>query len=255
MKKTVIKILVYMAVCIFLPFFITVIMGGLNGVKTGRKNANAVLSSKTDTEINYIVGTAAEFYKAEDGTEIVRALVVMARTNMEYMKLNGAETISAGPAPNISEATYEAIIQAIKDTDGIVMKKEGQVFLAECYQDMHTVTKSQDELVSLLKKQYSCEFTGSFIDDFQIIERNQDGSIKEVMAGSIVMSGDDFAKAVGLSSTAFTVSQKDESITFTMNDNDNIMSVSKARTMAQDGKSYSEILMEFYKNIEFVTVK
>lgn len=252
MKKTALKILLYLLVCFLMPFVMTMIMNGISGTANKSLKAGAALLWDDDAETNYITGTVSELYKADDGTEIVKALVVMARTNMEYEKLNGAGSISAASAPKISDDTYNVIKDAMKATEGIIMKKDGEVFYAEYYQDMQTFTMSQDQLIKLLKKHEDCEFSNNFMEDFQIIERDKDGSVKELMVGSVVMEGKRFAEITGLKSTSFTVSQKGENVIFTINGSNDGMSVSRARALAAEGKSYNEILMEFFKNIEFV---
>lgn len=235
-----------------MPFIITMIMNGINGSANKSLKAGIVLSDGDDAEINYITGAVSEFYKADDGTEIVKALVVIARTNMEYAKINGSGTASAAKAPEISDDTYKTIIDAMDATDGIIMNKNGEVFYAEYYQDVQTVTVSQDYLIKRLKKEADCEFFNNFMDDFQIIERDKDGSVKELMAGSVIMDGDRFVEIIGLKSKYFTVTQKGENVIFSINNGESGMSVSKARTLAAEGKSYNEILMEFFENIEFV---
>ncbi len=142
MRKTVVLIFLYFAICLMIPYLITILMGGNCKGSKPDEIANAVVSTKDiESEItdvtDYTIRTVAAYYKAGDSAEFLKALAVVARTYSNITKGDGTGETSAAMVPDTFTyskmreewgdyypAYYEAISSAVQDTEGIVMTME-----------------------------------------------------------------------------------------------------------------------------------
>lgn len=80
------------------------------------------------------------------------------------------------------------------------------------------VTYTAKKIKTILKSKYDdIQFESSLEGSFQIVSRNPDGNVVEIMAGNITISGSEFAELLSLPSTNFVISYNDENIIFTIN--------------------------------------
>ncbi len=147
MRKTVLKIIIYIASCLTVPFVITMFMTGVceetDGVKTAK---TVILQNDRSTRITdvteFVTGAVAAYYKAGDSTEFLKAFAVVARTYGEYMKGDGAMVNSADLAlTTLSteemkaswgenyDTYYQQVEQAVQETDGQVMTCDGEIIM------------------------------------------------------------------------------------------------------------------------------
>lgn len=151
MRKTVLFFISYFAICLMIPYLVTILMGGnCNGHKSG-EIANAVVSTKDiESEItdvtDYTIRTVAAYYKAGDSAEFLKALAIVVRTYSNITKGDGTGNASAAMLPvtytynkmqeewgEYYPAYYEAITEAVKATDGITMSmQEGELLPYFC---------------------------------------------------------------------------------------------------------------------------
>lgn len=87
-----------------------------------------------------------------------------------------------------------------------------------------------------------------FMDFLKIEKTDSKGYINVLSLGDVKVDGMDFAKALGVKSPAFDVSVRDEKIVFSVRgDGHGLgMSLHQAEVMAKQGKTYREILVNFY---------
>lgn len=80
------------------------------------------------------------------------------------------------------------------------------------------------------------------------IEKDREGYALKVRMGDTVVLADDFSKALGLESTDMTIEEYEKGIRITTKGNGHGfgMSISYGRTLANQGKSWEEILNTFY---------
>ena len=147
MRKTILKTIIYIVACLVGPFIITMCMTGKGGGNRGRDAVKTVLKQNDlyvrDMDMTeYVIGTVAAYYKAEDSAEFLKAFAVVVRTYGEYLKSNGAEADSAGSALKfMSEADmksawgedfdlyYQIIQQSVADTSDEVMKCDDKLIV------------------------------------------------------------------------------------------------------------------------------
>lgn len=147
MRKTILKTIIYIVACLVGPFVITTCMSGNGGANKGGEAVKTVIKQNDlyarDMDMTeYVIGTVAAYYKAEDSAEFLKAFAVVVRTYGEYMKSNGAAADSAGSALRYMSTqdmktawgadydTYYGIIeQAVRSTDNEVMKYDDKLFI------------------------------------------------------------------------------------------------------------------------------
>ena len=142
MRKTVFIIILYFAICLIIPYLVTIAMGGsckgnlTTGVANTVNPTQGMESEITDVTDN-IIRTVAAYYKAGDSAEFLKALAIVARTYENTMEGDGTGKTPAAFVPErftYSEmlstwgdyypAYYEAVSKAVIDTEGIVMKMQ-----------------------------------------------------------------------------------------------------------------------------------
>ena len=115
---------------------------------------------------------------------------------------------------------------------------------------LSSVTFDESELAEKLKETValSGEGSGWFAD----ISRTAAGGVKEITVGGNKMTGGEVRKALGLRSPNFEIAYKEGSFTFTVRGYGHGMGMSQygANYMAQQGKSYEEILLHYYSGCE-----
>lgn len=118
-----------------------------------------------------------------------------------------------------------------------------------CSKYKQTVTFSLDEFRDIIKKAIpSADLTGKPETWFAASERSAAGGIKTVKLGSVQVSGTDLRETLGLNSTNFTVSTSEDSISFNTIGYGHGVGLSQygAKYLAEQGKTYDEILTHYY---------
>lgn len=100
MRKNLIRILIFVSIYIFAPFIITLCMSGNKGKETKPETEGNVDSRKTSVPeyssvTEFVTGTVAAYYEAGKSAEFLKVMAVVARTYVECIEKNGAESIPA----------------------------------------------------------------------------------------------------------------------------------------------------------------
>ncbi len=151
MGKTVFIFILYFAMCLMIPYLITITMGGsckgsetsgVANIVTPTQGMESEITNVTDN----VIRTVAAYYKAGDSAEFLKALAIVVRTYEKTMKGDGTGKAPAAFVPNeltygemLSEwgdyypAYYEAVSEAVLATDGITMNvQEGRMLPYFC---------------------------------------------------------------------------------------------------------------------------
>ena len=151
MRKTVFIFILYFAVCLMIPYLITVLMGGSCRGNRAKEAANTVGSLQdSESEItdvtDYIIRTVAAYYEAGDSAEFLKALSVVVRTYLKNTEGGGTGVTPAALVPrqltyremkdkwgDYYPAYYEAVLEAVNATEGITMSvQSGQMLPYFC---------------------------------------------------------------------------------------------------------------------------
>lgn len=116
-----------------------------------------------------------------------------------------------------------------------------------------------DDLISLLEKQYpgiSLSKKG-FFDDVQVSERDSTNYVTKVTLGGQTVTGEEFAKALGLNSNYFYIEEYNGNVRIICTGVGHGVGLSQygSNAMAQEGYSYTEILSHYYSGTDLISRK
>lgn len=118
-----------------------------------------------------------------------------------------------------------------------------------CPKYKETVTFSDSEFRDIIQKAVpSADLTGKPETWFKASERSEAGGVKKIKLGGVLVAGTDLRETLGLNSTNFTISTTDNSISFHTTGYGHGVGLSQygAKYMAEQGKTYEEILNHYY---------
>lgn len=198
-----------------------------------------------------------------------------------------------GWAASERDANYEKIKMAVESTKNEVLTYEGELlkypeFFAtssgktessfDVFNDEVPYLKSIDspgeeiapkfetektinisEFVKMINK--SCKSANiskaNVENKISTISNTEGGAVKEIKIGNATVSGTDFRKIFNLNSTNFTIKFSDNTVQIDCKGYGHGVGMSQwgARVMADEGKSYIEILKHYYLGVEIQKVK
>lgn len=151
----------------------------------------------------------------------------------------------------------------------------GYLKSAECSDDVQSqdylsiFNKSYDDFVKLCNKKFNLRTAGTDtgiskaapLESIQIVSRDSSDYVTQVKVGSIIVSGEELADALGLASPCFYFENAKDAdgtdcirITVKGSGGGYGLSLYQAGKMASDGKNYEEILNYFYNGITITGV-
>ena len=116
-----------------------------------------------------------------------------------------------------------------------------------------TVTLTAEEFkTKLLAKYPGADLSGDPSGWFSHTVSNSAGGVSSVDVGGVTVSGQELRTLFSLRSTSFTVSAGAEGVTFSVTGYGHGVGMSQygANALAQEGKSYEEILKWYYTGVE-----
>jgi stage II sporulation protein D len=112
-----------------------------------------------------------------------------------------------------------------------------------------------NDLIDLLGKYYTDLDlkVDSFFDEVSISSRDSAGYVLKINLGDLTISGEEFAKVLGLSSNHFYIEEYGDHVRIVCNGDGHGVGLSQygANVMAEDGSSYEDILEYYYSGITF----
>ncbi len=122
-----------------------------------------------------------------------------------------------------------------------------------------TKTIAESDAMSVLKNQYPelLLSDAKLLTQIQIIDRTEGGYIKTAQIGNKIVTGRELRELFKLRSSNFTIQQAGDSIVFTTQGYGHGAGMSQygANFMAQQGKTYREILFHYYQGVEVITMQ
>ena len=112
------------------------------------------------------------------------------------------------------------------------------------------------DFINIINQQFSDsgldKNTTSLKENIQIINRDEAGYVTRIQVGNLSMSGDDFMNVFQINSPSFTLTFQDDSLKIITKGigHGYGISLSHALYMAKQGTGYSDILLNFYENVE-----
>ena len=189
------------------------------------------------------------------------------------------------------EVYYSKIKKAVEETKGEIMVYEGEPILAVFHaisrgktetaenvwqQDVPYLqsvesegdTKAaeykfetsmpSDEIIKLLSEKYNgFAVEGDLFESMETLSQSPAGYILKIKIGNMTFTGRQVREALGLRSADFTYKKDGESIVFTTNGYGHGAGMSQygAHYLAEEGKTYKEILAHYYTGISFSKIE
>lgn len=186
-----------------------------------------------------------EYYKKlQECVEATAGEVLQYQGNYIY---GAYHQVSAGNTRNMSEY-YEK--SAMPYLTGTSCHEDS---LADGYLNVYFWTK--EEFLSLCKSAFPEEqITGG--NDIQIQKRDSAGYVLEVLVGQTLYEGEAFRKKLNLPSACLELTLVEDNIRIVTMGQGHGFGVSQhmAEILAEEGKTYQEILQYFYKDVELITI-
>lgn len=233
--------------------------------------------------------TLFKYYNEDEGVNIHKdgAVICTDYNHCQYWKDPG-EILSAYGGDERAHGLYDKVKEAVKSTRGIVMTYEDEVIKAMYFSSSGGYTESManvwaedisylqsvpsigeiaddyycsfkyftnKDFVNRFKSKYGDSFNATSANVFSSIkdiERTESGRIKSMTIGDVNVSGTTVRSLLGVRSTNMVFRQLDDNtiLVITIGSGHGVgMSQLGANTMAEQGKTYEEILKHYYTGI------
>ncbi|MDF2905063.1 MAG: hypothetical protein K0R34_384 [Herbinix sp.] len=115
-----------------------------------------------------------------------------------------------------------------------------------------------DELITLLEKYYQdlSLAVDSFFHDVKVASRDSAGYVTQINLGSLTVSGEEFAKVLGLASNHFYIEEYEGQVRIICNGSGHGIGLSQygANAMAEEDTSYADILKYYYSGTDITNL-
>ena len=161
---------------------------------------------------------------------------------------------------NLIDAKYSRVCNE-KTLSGTELLGADYAYLvpADCPEDMTSpdFLKTEEYSKKQFVKKINIAYKDSGLDennpfgDIQVVSQTNMGYLTKIQVGNVVMSGDVFAKILGLNSPFFAI--KDGKITTKGKGSGFGVSLYTANIMARSGSTYEDIINKFYSGVAIVS--
>lgn len=293
MKKKLENLLSTLIILLILPLLVTIFMQKLELEKllgeqeTGRQEEEKTKEEEIEEQLPGIV---ANEISVGAEAEAIKAQCVIARTNCYLAKETGnpfPEGLSLDEMTRLwgqdkFNEMYQKLEQYIKETQNQILQYEGEVINAEYHALSSGQTRTIAEVVGegempylssvsckedisakgylgvhdFEKKEFfqTCE-TASDLSQVEIMERDSSGYVLKIKLGDKEITGEEFRTRFGLPSSYFSIQEEGKKIRIITKGigHGYGLSQNKAEKLAEEGKTYEEILSYFFSGTEIVT--
>ncbi len=168
---------------------------------------------------------------------------------------------------NLIDARFTRLTNG-KTLSGSKYLGEEYAYLKEvdCPKDMENenfythVTFKGKELAKLINNKYKNANIreDNAAQDIQIVSKTEDGYIVKLQIGNAVIGGEAFASMVGVKSAFFTIETRNEGSVRIVSKGDGTglgMSLNTANSMAAQDSTYTDIIQNFFDNVEVISLE
>lgn len=168
---------------------------------------------------------------------------------------------------NLIDARFTRLTNG-KTLSGSKYLGEEYTYLKEvdCPKDMENenfythVTFKGKELAKLINNKYKNANIreDNAAQDIQIVSKTEDGYIVKLQIGNAVIGGEAFASMVGVKSAFFTIETSNEGSVRIVSKGDGTglgMSLNTANSMAAQDSTYTDIIQNFFDNVEVISLE
>lgn len=284
MKKFMRQAGYFLIIMLLLPYVVTVFVNG-NGVLKLEEADSPYITVERDGQTKemsldeYGIGVLAKEIGADSEMETLKAQAILIRTSIyKTLQENGTNTVlkknywtrnqmEINWASDSYSQNYEKIKEAWNSTKGIVLVYEGNLALTPYHRLSNGKTRSGNEVFESDSYPYlqvkECPqdleageaVTTSVIQEtgLQVVEEDSAGYVTKVKCGTEEIKGEEFRSTYHLISSSFKLEDFDRNTKVTTQGIGHGLGMSQytAEKMAEDGKTYQEILYYFFEGTTF----
>lgn len=284
MKKFMRQAGYFLIIMLLLPYVITVFVNG-NGVLKLEEADSPYITVERDGQTKemsldeYGIGVLAKEISADSEMETLKAQAILIRTSIyKTLQENGTNTVltknywtrnqmEINWGSDSYSKNYEKIKEAWNNTKGIVLVYEGNLALTPYHRLSNGKTRSGNEVFGSESYPYlqvkECPddleaeeaVTTSVIQEtgLQVLEEDSAGYVTKVKCGTEEIKGEEFRSTYHLISSSFKLEDFDGNTKVTTQGIGHGLGMSQytAEKMAEDGKTYQEILNYFFEGTAF----
>lgn len=284
MKKFMRQAGYFLIIMLLLPYVITVFVNG-NGVLKLEEADSPYITVERDGQTKemsldeYGIGVLAKEISADSEMETLKAQAILIRTSIyKTLQENGTNTVltknywtrnqmEINWGSDSYSKNYEKIKEAWNNTKGIVLVYEGNLALTPYHRLSNGKTRSGNEVFGSESYPYlqvkECPddleaeeaVTTSVIQEtgLQVLEEDSAGYVTKVKCGTEEIKGEEFRSTYHLISSSFKLEDFDGNTKVTTRGIGHGLGMSQytAEKMAEDGKTYQEILNYFFEGTSF----
>lgn len=284
MKKFMRQAGYFLIIMLLLPYVITVFVNG-NGVLKLEEADSPYITVERDGQTKemsldeYGIGVLAKEISADSEMETLKAQAILIRTSIyKTLQENGTNTVltknywtrnqmEINWGSDSYSKNYEKIKEAWNNTKGIVLVYEGNLALTPYHRLSNGKTRSGNEVFGSESYPYlqvkECPddleaeeaVTTSVIQEtgLQVLEEDSAGYVTKVKCGTEEIKGEEFRSTYHLISSSFKLEDFDGNTKVTTQGIGHGLGMSQytAEKMAEDGKTYQEILNYFFEGTSF----
>lgn len=280
MKRLLKQVGYFLIIVLLLPYVITVFING-NGVKVGQTDSSPYVTVKrNDTEQKlpldeYGTGILAKEIDAGAGEEALKAQAILIRTSIfnSIQKEGSGVVLTKGYWTRSQMETnwgadaygknYEKMKDAWDETEGQVLMYDGKLAITPYHKLSNGKTRAGSEVFGEGTYPYlqvkECPqdvdaknaMTTSMIQgsDMEVTKTDSAGYVTEVRCGTETVGGEEFRNTYHLASACFTLQDYEGQTRVTVKGIGHGLGMSQytAEKMAEEGKTFEEILNYFFE--------
>lgn len=272
----------YVIILVLLPYVVTVFING-PGIQSGPEVDSIYIRVKEgEQEVEmpleeYGIGILAKEIPADYEKEAIKAQAVLVRTDMyRQVQEGGGDVALSGEfwdRGQMQEAwgaqegrNYRRLLQAWQETEGQILTYEEVPAYVPFFRLSNGCTRSGAEVLGNEECPYlqvlECPEDLESADQLQtVVTEDMDaevtatdtaGYVLNVRVGSDNMSGEEFRRQYGLASSCFTLQRFNGKMRITTRGEGHGLGMSQytANQMAEEGKTYEDILEYFFRDCE-----
>lgn len=280
MKRLLKQVGYFLIIVLLLPYVITVFING-NGVKVGQTGSSPYVTVKRNDEEQklpldeYGTGVLAKEIDAGAGEEALKAQAILIRTSIfnSIQKEGSGVILTKGYWTRSQMETnwgadaygknYEKMKDAWDETEGQVLMYDGKLAITPYHKLSNGKTRAGSEVFGEGTYPYlqvkECPqdvdaknaMTTSMIQgsDMEVTKTDSAGYVTEVRCGTETVGGEEFRNTYHLASACFTLQDYEGQTRVTVKGIGHGLGMSQytAEKMAEEGKTFEEILNYFFE--------
>lgn len=281
LEKKINLLLSLLIILLLLPLSLTIMLQKMKFQDLIEKTDVTQITEEAEKMEAEVLRIVAKEIPVNSSREAILAQTVIARTNLYAAKKNNTAAPEMFELEEMRQLWAEEFENFYRILEDDVAKTKGQVLLWNgdyIYAAFHAISAGETRTMAEVyenstmpylqkiacPKDVAAEgyiavqyFSPEEMGDAKVVLRDESGYVQTVQQGEETLSGDAFREKYQLNSACFSIAQAGQQIRIVTKGLGHGLGLSQytAEQMAQEGKTYQEILAYFYKDTKIVTIE